>query len=363
MAWRPFVVRTAFLLVATSCVLACQSGDPSVEANGGGGGTSEGEGGAGGTDSLKAGTNGNTMQPSDTGGTMGSVAGNTVDSAVAGKGGGSSVAGQAGTTGVGGAGGAAVSTGGTSGMPADPGACKIAAICDDFEGQTVGKPPAAPWSRAGDSKLQVSEDKAFSGKRSVKIEIAAGEGGTAQISRRDTSLFPVKDQLYMRMMVYLDRTPSGNSLHWAFMQAIGTVADANGKNIGPGSYGVGGHPSQFQSIFVLPTLKNGLGDCWSHSNRTIPTQKWVCVEWHLDVPKDAQEVWSDGQIVPELSFTSVPSGSSGCLNSQTGGKWVVPDLAFAKVGWTHFHVSDGMTLWLDDVVMDKKRIGCPTMKP
>jgi len=362
MARSPFGARAAVVLVATFYVIACQSGteDPNVGANGEGGenqgGSNGGSAGSAEAGSMGSGTGGNAMA-STMGGTTVPAGGKGGSSGSGGVGGTANVAGQGGT--VVGAGGAAAPIGGAGGTVSVMGTCKTAAVCDDFEAGVVGQAPASPWTRSGATKMAVSEDKAFSGKRSVKIEIAAGDGGEALLSRKDPNLFPVKDQLYMRMMVFLDRAPAGSGLHWAFMQVQGAARDANNKVIGLASYGVGGHPSQFQSIYLLPTNSNGLNDCWDYSSRSVPTGKWVCMEWHLDVPKDAQEVWADGQMIPELSFTTQPSGSTGCLNPQTGGKWLIPDISFARVGWIHYHTANAQTVWIDDVVMDKQRVGCP----
>lgn len=343
MAWSQSGARIALLFYATAGLWACQSAasDPDVGGEGGGGqagADTSTEGGAGGEPSM-TGTGGSTM--STTGGTGGTTTGGAGGAAMP----------------MGGMGGGVVVMGGKGGSSPVMGTCPTAAMCDDFEAQPVGQSPGMGWTKSGSSKLAVAEDRAFSGKRAVKIEIASGDGGEALLSRKDTNLFPVKSHLYMRMMVYLDRAPSGSGLHWAFMQAQGASLDSSGKAIGLASYGVGGHPSQFQSIYLLPS-NNGLNDCWDHSSRNIPTQKWVCMEWHLDVQKDAQEVWADGQAIPELTFTGAPSGSSGCLNPQTNGKWLIPDLTFARVGWINYHTINGMTLWIDDVAMDTKRVGC-----
>lgn len=347
MAWNRSGAGTALLLYATAALWACQSGGADPDEGG------EGGGGQGGADMMETGGKG---EDPGTGQMGGSTPANTGGAATGGAATGGAASG--GMAPKGGAGGMALPPNMAGGNPAVMGGCKTAAMCDDFEAQAPGQAPGMGWSKIGASKLAVAEDRAFSGKRSVKIEIAAGDGGEALLSRKDTNLFPVKSHLYMRMMVYLDRAPSGSGLHWAFMQAQGASLDSSGKAIGLASYGVGGHPSQFQSIYLLPS-NNGLNDCWNHTSRAIPTQKWACMEWHLDVQKDAQEVWVDSQAISELTFTSSPGGSSGCLNPQTGGKWLIPDLSFARVGWINYHTINGVTLWIDDVAMDTKRVGCP----
>jgi hypothetical protein len=263
----------------------------------------------------------------------------------------------------GGAGGAAGATAGAAAGAggATPGPCG-ALVCDDFEAYPAGQvPDKTVWTSQTMSGAAISIDdtKARAGKKSVKIVVAGGDGGVGMIGRSDRSIFPAKDQVYARMMVWLQNAPSGSG-HWVWMQTRGPLATETNNAANFGVYGTGAHPAQLQSTFIAQSNDNPLAaDCWDYSSRAVPTGKWTCVEWHLDAAKNAQEVWYDGQAVPELTFTSEPGGSHGCLGNVTGGKWPIQQLIAMNFGWTHYHQLSGTTLWIDDVAIDTKRIGCP----
>jgi len=221
-----------------------------------------------------------------------------------------------------------------------------------------------PWQQKaqGSAPVNVDSGKAYSGTKSVKIAIPAGDGAEGTFVQSLTALQPATD-VWSRMMVFLDGTPGGSGLHWTWMQATGSLSMETGGQVPLATYGLGGHPATLQTILLGLPKSGGLMDCWNHSNDPVPVGNWACVEWHLDSVGDKQELYINGNKIGALSFGLNPGGSSGCINGQTNNQWFVPALASFRFGWTHYHtLSQSRTLYIDDIALDKKRIGCPAAK-
>ena len=51
----------------------------------------------------------------------------------------------------------------------------------------------------------------------------------------------------------------------------------------------------------------------------------------------------------------------GCVANDLGGQWLAPP-AFQTLylGWEHYQQTmNPIDLWMDDIVVDTKRVGCP----
>jgi hypothetical protein len=360
-------MKIGHALLSLGCVLTLFAGS-SGGCSSGAGGTNKGtgggpEGGAGGGTDTTGGMGGD--EPAPEGGNVGQQttggSGGTDATPAAGTGGK--------TPGTGGVGGKTGGTNGTStgGTPGGTGGVASACghpICDDFEAYPTGKPPGLPWQQKaqGSAPVNVDSGKAYSGTKSVKIAIPAGDGAEGTFVQSLTALQPATD-VWSRMMVFLDGTPGGNSLHWTWMQASGSLSVKSGGKVPLATYGSGGHPATLQTILLGLPQGGGLMDCWNHSNDPVPAGNWACVEWHLDSIGDKQELYINGNKINALSFGLNPGGSSGCINGQTNNQWFVPALATFRFGWTHYHtLSQNRTLYIDDIALDKKRIGCPAAK-
>lgn len=372
-------VATLWTALWLTMVAACVSGEsaPSEVDETGEGGASggkrgdDGEGGVGG----KGGVGGDDGE----GGVGGDDGDEAPDAAEGGAAGGAGGAGDgeggAGTAGAGGSGGAAGGSGGagtagtgggagTAGAAGSPSAqaCNTNRFCDDFEMATKGASPAGyTVTLEGEATVQVDETRAFSGKRSVKIVGKGDMGSEGSIAPKQAGLFPMADT-YMRMMVYLDKAPAGSKLHWTWVRALGNVKADTADKIVLATTGIGGHPTTWQETQIgVQASTPQLVDCWNHTNEPMPIGKWACIEYHLKDAGDQHEVWVDGQKVPGLNYNLTPTGKSyGCLNDVTGRKFYVGPTSIVRFGWRHAHqLQSPVTLWIDDVAVDDKRIGCP----
>ena len=327
---------------------------------------SAGTTGAAGTTTGSAGNVGTGGGTSGAAGTTGSM---PARRAAAGTTGG---AGRGGTTGSAGASGGAGASGsaGTGGAAGDP--CATALFCDDFESYTAGNAPGAPWTRqvSSGSTAAVDTAQARSGTKSVKFVAASGSGSkTAYIRLASTAMktiFPVTPNVvYGRMMFRLEAAPTGD-VHWTFLEGYGQVPGQSYHAL----YRYGGqHPvmtgstfvgSQFMANYETPDSYSGTGpstDCWKHASKVvIPAGKWSCAEWQFDGPNNTMHFWLDGAAVDSLTVTGT---GEGCGGQSASYVWTAPTFDRFDLGWESYQQDTARTIWIDDVVVSKTKIGCP----
>ncbi len=273
-------------------------------------------------------------------------------------------------------------TGGTVGAVSDAGSpdaagvieCPVGMICDSFETYDVGSSPkrsdpSAIWrieSQSSPGIMAVDDTRAFSGNRALRIQIPTTVESSARgmVTTLDKRLFPAT-HLNARMMFFLDALPKGpGPFHWSFMQAEGAFAadgDIARKNA---TFGIGGWHKSTQSGFqnvMYANATEGALDCWNHTTFVVPTGRWVCVEWELDVLTHRQSVKVDNREISQMTFTEKPvAPSNGCVGKPQGLPWYVPPLSRFNLGYVHYHTSEiERNLWIDDVVLANAPIGCP----
>lgn len=334
-----------------------------------GGSTSGGSPAAGGAAAASGGSSGSSSGGS-TIGSGGSAAGGAGTGGAGAPANGGAPAGGVATTG-GAAGSPTAGSGGASGgsagtPPNDP--CGDALFCDDFEAAPAGQAPSGVWApRTSSGSVSVDTEKARSGSKSVKFTTEAKDGvKTAFLRLKSDSVFPVTgNHFFGRMMMWLDSAPT-ESVHWTLLQATGTVPGQNYR----AQYRYGGqHPvleggtfkgSQWMGNYETPDSYAGTGpstDCWHHGNQTvIPTAKWTCVEWEFDGPNATMRLWVDGAALDDLT---VVGKGQGCVSQDAAYAWTAPDFAELELGWESYQNDAARTLYVDDVVVSTKPIGCP----
>ena len=100
-------------------------------------------------------------------------------------------------------------------------------------------------------------------------------------------------------------------------------------------------------------------DCSKPSVSAFPSQKWVCVEWQFDGPKDELHLWFDGALLTDVDVVGM---GNRCVNNADLGKpWAAPTFSFLSLGWQQWYQgSNGpLELWMDDVAVGTARVGCP----
>jgi hypothetical protein len=346
--WSKFQSAALLLLV-----VACSSKSDPGSSNGGNGGESnEGGGGGAAGDTASKGDGGS--KSSGGGGQGGSPAamGTGGVAASGGTGGGAVAAGGAGGMKMGGAGGMNVGgamtmpmTGGSSGMPA---AACVAPGCDDFESYNKGSRPGGGWTGfdvSGSGTLSVDDSKAYSGTKSVKMTVSPSGDIKARMSRKG----PGGNEVFVRFMYFLDKKITGQGVfHWNF-----SMVEGGGNYIVTGGNATGNTFGHFAG---------GGRDCAVHGSMPVPVGKWTCLEFHVNGKAKTAETYYNN-VLDE--FTQVTEGgdplpgNSGCL-AGSGTNWNIPNPDKVNVGFIMYHdLNAGATMWIDDVVVSDKRVGCP----
>jgi hypothetical protein len=231
-------------------------------------------------------------------------------------------------------------------------------FCDDFEDDAVGA-LAAPWrTSTNNATVVVDEVQAFSGTKAVHVN--APQAGTyhrgyfALDQGSSAGIFPaVAQEMYGRAMVYLADYPNA-AAHWTFIQGEGPAADNSHNAL----YRYGGQHQNGAQLMANYETTMISTDCWDHSSSVLPEAQWTCVEWRFAVATNEMQFWLNGT---ELSDIHVTGMGEGCVGNALGGQWIAPP-AFTTLylGWEHYQQTmNPIDLWMDDVVVDTERVGCP----
>jgi hypothetical protein len=338
----------AFMTIAAALAACSSSGSKSSAGAAGAAGTASG-GGAGATAGAAGGGAGDTGASGAGGAAGGGTAGAT-SGAAGGAAGASGMGGTGGGAGMamGGSGGAGGNGGGTAGS--NP--CASAIFCDDFEAYTAGAAPKGQWKvTTNHGTLAVDGTHAHSGKNAVHaLTTGAQAYESAYMGLVGAPVFPApQNGFFGRMMMYATQAPT-DVVHWTIIQGEGPVPAHNVTNAVV-RYG-GQYNLRFMANYDSSPPKS---DCWHHSQTTIPLNKWACVEWQFDGATSTQRFWLDGQPIDDLT---VVGKGDGCINHDLMDNWYFPNFNALRLGWEHYQLGPG-ELWIDDVVVDSKRIGCP----
>lgn len=223
---------------------------------------------------------------------------------------------------------------------APPAACGQGLVCFDFEGDTPGAKPAAPWTGQG----TIDGAKAAHGNRSLHVT-AGGDGAFATV--KSPGFFPpAEGEYYGRAMFWVDALPTS---HWTFVRSKGPVA---GKGY-TAEYTYGGTGKHFIANYDTQGVSS---DCWKDAG-SVPLGKWACLEWHFKGATNELQLWVDGV---EDAKAHVVGKGDGCIADGTGQTWFAPTFNSLELGFAVYGASTaGFSVWYDDVALGKTRVGCP----
>jgi hypothetical protein len=338
---------------------ACSSSStPGASGASGAGGAAGSELGAGGLVSGGAGaSSGTSAAGTDSGGgaaLAGAPAGGASGSA--GAAGNAAAAGSAGSAGAGPATGGAGSRDLSTDRSLFLGASRCAQanlqLCEDFESGTLD---STTWTTLG-GKPVVDELQKARGMKALHLTISGG----GQSAIRESKTFPATNNSYYgRAFVYFGSlpTPSGLSYsHWTMIAATGTQVG--------GEIRVGGQMQGGVNLWGVGTdssgSANGTGD-WTNSDKdpngkpmAVPTGQWLCIEWLHKGDTNETRFWWDGVEHPSLyTKPSTPHGGN------SGVQYILPQFKQVWLGWQEYQAtSEKFELWLDEIAIDKDRIGC-----
>jgi hypothetical protein len=225
--------------------------------------------------------------------------------------------------------------------PADvlPSLCSTAAtaLCDGFEGSSIDVPPWFPVEHS--ANVALDGQRAWRGRQSLHVTTHPRSDdptapGVRQGELTETSAVPLPD-VYLRLWVYLPApAPAAGWRLAGFLQDPLPV-------LGP-------------SLIVQPGATLAYSDTYDHvaeSAAPLPVERWFCLEWqmHLDAAAGQSHVWVDGQALAELDVS--------------GATQPDPPVGRVSLGSLFFGDPPDSTepvheLWLDEVIIDSRRVGC-----
>lgn len=277
-------------------------------------------------------------------GTSASAGGSTTGAGQSGNGGGGN-GGSGGTT-AGGTGGTAANGGGRAG-----GDCQSAGflLCEDFESTETGGIPAG-WQRniCDGCTVEVTDAQSHTGQRALAVGAAAN--GARRITTPATMLgaahwgrifykveLPVPTVfVHSTLVAYRGQGPD---LGAAEFRVVDTVKDIDGThqflwNVQPEASGEYGKGSSYDWVF---------------------DSDWHCAEWYIDGTNQQYRFVIDEKEVTQIAIDNGP-GNFGSGDDRTHIPEVFDEV---RIGWDNYQsAAPGFVAWLDDLAIDRVRVGC-----
>jgi hypothetical protein len=239
---------------------------------------------------------------------------------------------------------------------------------DDFESHAAGELPGAPWSEAtfkSGAVIQVDAEHAFSGQQALHIHTPRGakyRRGYVAIHLKNP-VPAAQPGMYGRARVYLDEAPlalaGAPPVHWTLLQGEGRSADDRYNSI----YRLGVEGERGLGLMAnFETTPPVTTDCKVYSTRALPVRRWTCVEWHLDAASHEMQFWLDGRKVVRVAGRA--NAANACRGNDLQGEWrAPPKFDSFYIGFERYADSaNDQNLWIDDVALSARRIGCSASK-
>jgi hypothetical protein len=270
------------------------------------------------------------------------------------------------------AGGSGGTTGADSGADTTMGAC-LYKFCEDFESDTSGSPPnPARWHQDGTPTV-VDAVQVHKGAHALHVLPHKGalctDGMPCLAARfaRLTDAFPtaLHKQHYGRLFFYINQAPTdAQYYHWMVMEvnastsysgglALRQGGEINGPN-SPGKDILLTHVDTHDKTGCMPPPSP---NCYETERGRVQTQTpimnktWYCLEWFIDATNQQAQYWLDGTQRPGLDWKGPVAGQP---------QFNLPaEFKSLAVGMRVFQVSNqNFELFVDDVALDSKKIGC-----
>jgi polysaccharide lyase-like protein len=252
-----------------------------------------------------------------------------------------------------------------------PDVCETALACESFDALPVDAAPSGVWSATQNlGSVRVDATRAYSGTQSVKATTVATEVAykAALLGYRDPSVLPTSDNAHFgRVMFFLESAPEV-TVHWTFLAGAGRSAPQEGYPTGYDVlYRYGGQKpvaggSQLMASYETPgfysTPPTGPDtDCHQDSAAVpMPVGRWACAEWRFDGATSEMQLWIDGT---EVEGLHVIRNGTRCRTLPSDAPWIPPVFSRIDLGWESYQADVERAIWVDDFVLDARRIGCP----
>jgi hypothetical protein len=229
------------------------------------------------------------------------------------------------------------------------GACRGAALCEDFESTAVGSVPGLPWSIStpscmGAGALAVDGSQAHSGAHSLAV---AGKGSYCDHVFLSSAVpVAITGTLYARFYVRFDSATA--AAHTTFL-ALADATDGKDLRMG-GQQGIFMFNRELNDA-TLPALSPaGIAQSLAPAAGT-----WYCIELAIDGAGHTLHTSIDGVARAGLVLDTTPTAD---VDQQwlAGPTWS-PRLQNIRFGWEAYG-GTVMNLWFDDIAVGAAPIGC-----
>jgi len=210
-------------------------------------------------------------------------------------------------------------------------------LCLDFESGKVD----APWTAPG-ANAKVEETNPAHGRYAMHLSNLHAK---PQLFLHAAQLPGIKDVLWGRFYLYMD--PGAPVGHGALVRAFDMQTNWYEVGFETNSYLGNWH--------VLP---GGVPEKYMRSKFVIPKKAWACVEFVFDgATPDMAKVWSDGTPVmfDDIAKTPTIMKANQFTTFDIGIVFYHGGSLTSYDGDTAPYITD---LWLDDIALDIKRVGC-----
>ena len=221
--------------------------------------------------------------------------------------------------------------------------------CIDFEQELATLPPLFRYGlRRGPNVVAVDDQFAYSGDKSMRVEIEEGKSGQAGMIALHGEDFDasLRDKIYGRMMLF---ATSYSVYNWHMSESAGPLSESETTRV---QYNAGGdHDRAFHNYY-------GDGkDCWNKSQFRYPKNEWFCWQVEYDRAANTMVILVNGQEVHRMDGTG-----DNCLGNTFDGDtpWRAPIFEHFNIGFRPFKTQEeSFTAWIDDVVVDNEPVACP----
>ena len=173
------------------------------------------------------------------------------------------------------------------------------------------------------------------------------------------------NMFYGRMMFRLEAAPTGD-VHWTFIEGSGLVAGQTLPRALPLRRPAPGHErstfvgSQLMANYETPDSYSGIGpgsDCWQHANKVVDPRRQMVVR-RVAVRRPEQH---DALLARRRRRRQPDRHGTGAGLRQPAATyvWTAPTFDRMDLGWESYQQDSARTIWIDDVVLSKTKVGCP----
>jgi hypothetical protein len=233
-------------------------------------------------------------------------------------------------------------------------------FCEDFES---GALDPAKWSvTSGVNHVDdatpppvIASDRAAHGQRAAHFH---GKGNVA-----NDDAFIVTKQLpaalavhhFGRLYFYVSAKPTSGHTMWILGGSAAMSANPKLRDFEVATIN-GGWQLGFDQLGMTPS-----GEEVFYPPGQVPVAKWTCLEWEFDDQPDTDALWIDGKSLGSLDPQHIdyPSGhvpGAPIFDGKSAG--LIGGFSTYSFGFYDWHPNADFDLYLDDIVLDTKRVGC-----